>query len=150
MALSFSQLDGQYKDRFSSTHWAHLEGVGGVHLITFTGVVEVDLEAQHGLFVKEKSSWVLEDLKLELALPRAVVPADQAFRVSRSAPLVTLNGIGGISTVGWSVHEFSGPANVVLTDGVPLTATIGVYSSGEVLHRIAYSLTLTGSLEPRT
>ena len=52
--------------------------------------------------------------------------------------------------MGWSVHEFSGPANVVLTDGVPLTATIGVYSSGEVLHRIAYSLTLTGSLEPRT
>jgi hypothetical protein len=69
--------------------------------------------------------------------------------VSRSAPLVTLNGIGGISTVGWSVHDFNGPANVLLTDGVPLTATIGVYSSGEVLHRIAYSLTLTGSLEPR-
>lgn len=149
MALSFSQLDGQHRDRFSATHWAHLEGVGGVHLITLTGVVEVDLEAQHGLLVREKSSWVLEDLKLELALPRAVVSADQAFRVSRSAPLVTLNGIGGISTVGWSVHDFSGPANVLLTDGVPLAATIGVYSSGEVLHRIAYSVTLTGTLEPR-
>ena len=149
MALSFSQLNGDHKDSFSSTHWVHLEGAGGIHLISLTGVVKVDLEAAHGLFVKEKSSWVLEDLNLEIALPREVVPTGQSFRVSRSAPLVTLNGIGGISTVGWSVHEFHGPRETVLTDSVPITATIGVYSSGEVLHRIAYSVTLTGSIEPR-
>ena len=91
MALSFSQLDGDTRDRFSSTHWVHLEGVGGTQLIT-------------------------------------------------------LNGLGGVSTVGWSVHEFSGPSNTLLTDSVPITATIGVFSSGEVLHRIGYSVTLTGSL----
>ena len=149
VALSFSQLSGHHKDSFASTHWAHLEGVGGIHLITLTGVVKVDLEAEHGLFVKEKSNWVLEDLNLEIALPRALVSADQAFRVIRSAPLITLNGIGGVSTVGWSVHEFSGPSDTLLTDSVPLTATIGVYSTGEVLHRIGYSVTLTGRLEPR-
>jgi hypothetical protein len=32
---------------------------------------------------------------------------------------------------------------------VPLNATIGVFSSGEVLHRIDYSVNLTGRLEPR-
>jgi len=149
VALSFSQISGHHRDSFASTHWVHLEGIGGVHLITLTGVVEVDLEAQHGLFEKEKSSWVLEDLNLELALPRAVVGDDQAFRVIRSAPLITLNGIGGISTVGWSVHEFGGPSDTLLIDSVPLTATIGVYSSGEVLHRIGYSVSLTGRLEPR-
>ena len=150
MALSFSQLSGHHKDSFASSHWLHLEGAGGVHLITLTGVVKVDLEAEHGLFVKEKSSWVLEDLNLEIALPRDVVGAEQGFRVIRSAPLITLNGIGGVSTVGWSVHEFSGPSNTLLTDSVPLSATIGVYSSGEVLHRIAYSVSLTGRLEPRS
>jgi len=149
VALSFSQLRGHHKDSFASTHWVHLEGAGGVHLITLTGVVKVDLEAEHGLLVKEKSNWVLEDLNLEIALPRSVVSADQAFRVIRSAPLITLNGIGGVSTVGWSVHEFSGPIDTLLTDSVPLTATIGVYSTGEVLHRIGYSVTLTGRLEPR-
>ena len=149
MALSFSQLSGHHKDSFASSHWLHLEGADGVHLITLTGVVKVDLEAEHGLFVKEKSSWVLEDLRLEIALPREVVSAEQAFRVIRSAPLITLNGIGGVSTVGWSVDEFSGPSDTLLTDSVPLTATIGVYSSGEVLHRIAYSVSLTGRVEPR-
>ena len=149
VALSFSQLSGIHKDSFGSIHWAHLEGADGVHLITLTGVVKVDLEAEHGLFVKEKASWILEDLSLEIALPRAVVAADQAFRVIRSAPLITLNGIGGVSTVGWSVHEFSGPSDTLLTDSVPLTATIGVFSSGEVLHRIAYSVSLTGRLEAR-
>jgi hypothetical protein len=149
VALSFSQLDGDTRDRFSSTHWAHLEGVGGTHLITLTGIVLVDLEAEHGLLIREKSNWVLEDLKLEIALPKALLGPDQAFRVSRSAPLITLNGLGGVSTVGWSVHEFSGPSDTLLTASVPITATIGVFSTGEVLHRIGYSVTLTGSFEPR-
>lgn len=148
--LTFSQLDPSSKDRFASTHWVHLEGAGGVHLLTLSGVVEVDLEAQHGLLVKERAEWVLEDLRLELALPREVVPADQALRVQRSAPLVTLNGLGGISTVGWSVHEFTGPRNTLLTESVPLTAVIGVYSTGEILHRIGYSISLSGTLEPRS
>lgn len=149
MPLSFSQLDHNSKDRFSSCHWVHLEGVGGVHLLTLSGVVEVDLEAEHGLMVKERAEWVLEDLKLAIALPKEVVPAGQALRVQRSAPLITLNGLGGVSTVGWSVHEFSGPRDSLLTDAVPLTAVIGVYSTGEVLHRIGYSVTLTGTLEPQ-
>jgi len=147
--LSFSQLDHNSRERFSSSHWTHLEGVGGVHMLTLSGVVQVDLEAGHGLMVKERAEWVLEDLRLELALPRAVVPADQALRVARSAPLVTLNGLGGVSTVGWSVHEFSGPRSLLLTESVPLTAVLGVFSTGEVLHRIGYSITLTGTLEPR-
>jgi hypothetical protein len=55
-----------------------------------------------------------------------------------------------VSTVGWSVHEVFGPASgSLLTTTVPLTALIGVFSTGEVLHRIGYSLTLTGTLEPR-
>lgn len=149
MPIAFSQLDHDNRDRFSSVHWTHLEGVGGIHMLTLTGAVEVDLEAQHGMLVKERAEWVLEDLKLEIALPRAVVAADQAFRVSRSAPLVTLNGLGGVSTVGWSVHEFSGPREALLTDSVPLTAVIGVFSTGEVLHRIGFSITLTGTIEPR-
>jgi len=123
--------------------------VGGTHLITLTGIVLVDLEAEHGLLIREKSNWVLEDLKLEIALPKALLGPDQAFRVSRSAPLITLNGLGGVSTVGWSVHEFSGPRDTLLTASVPITATIGVFSTGEVLHRIGYSVTLTGSFEPR-
>lgn len=150
MPIHFSQIDDNSRDRFSSSHWVHLEGVGGVHLLTLTGVVMAEMEAAHSILRKEKAEWVLEDLKLDLALPRAVVPADQAFRVSRSAPLITLNGIGGVSTVGWSVHEFSGPQrDSLLTDAVPVSAVIGVFSTGEVLHRIGYSITLTGTLEPR-
>jgi hypothetical protein len=53
VALSFSQLDGATRDRFSSTHWVHLEGVGGTHLITLTGIVLVDLGAEHGLLIRE-------------------------------------------------------------------------------------------------
>ncbi len=147
MSLSFSQLDPKSKDRFASSHWVHLEGVGGVHLLTLSGVVHLDLEAEHGLLVKERAEWVLEDLKLEIALPREVVPAGQGLRVQRSAPLITLNGLGGVSTVGWSVQEFTGPQNTLLTEAVPLTAVIGVFSTGEVLHRIGYSVTLSGTLE---
>jgi hypothetical protein len=147
--IAFSQLDHNSRERFSSMHWTHLEGVGGSHMLTLSGVVEVDLEAGHGLLVKERSEWVLEDLKLEIALPRAVVGADQAFRVTRSAPLVTLNGLGGVSTVGWSVHEFHGPLEELLTDSVPITAVIAVFSTGEVLHRIGFTITLTGTIEPR-
>ncbi len=150
MALAFSQLDDHSRERFASCHWAHIEGVGGVHQLTLSGVVQVDLEAAHGLLIKERAEWALEDLELGIALPREVVSADKALRVVRSAPLVTLNGLGGVSTVGWSVHEFSGPPpGSLLTSTAPLSALIGVFSTGEVLHRIGYSLTLTGTLEPR-
>jgi hypothetical protein len=150
VALAFSQLDDHSRERFASCHWAHIEGVGGVHQLTLSGVVQVDLEAAHGLLIKERAEWALEDLELGIALPGEVVSADQALRVVRSAPLVTLNGLGGVSTVGWSVHEFSGPPpGSLLTRTAPVSALIGVFSTGEVLHRIGYSLTLTGTLEPR-
>lgn len=41
------------------------------------------------------------------------------------------------------------PPGSLLTSTAPVSALIGVFSTGEVLHRIGYSLTLTGTLEPR-
>jgi hypothetical protein len=147
VSLVFSQLDSNSKDCFSSCHWVHLEGAGGSQLITLSGVVQVDLEARHGLLLKERAEWVLEDLELEIALPQELLPAGMALRVHRSAPLITLNGLGGVSTVGWSVHSFSGPGDSLVRDAIPLRAVIGVYSTGEVLHRIGYSVTISGRFE---
>ena len=70
------------------------------------------------------------------------------FHVEQCAPFITVNAVGGISTVGWAVDEFSGPGKSVVTESIQVKAVLGVYSTGEVLHRIGTTVTVAGTIKP--
>lgn len=144
--IHLNQL-GHSKEQFVSSHRLHFEAADGVHVITLSGIAIIDLEASQ--VKRQRGSerdWVMDDLVLDLALPEGLIPEGQAFVVEQCAPFLTINAIGGISTVGWGVNEFSGPGKGPITEAVTLKATIGVFSTGEVLHRVGYQVTLTGRI----
>lgn len=81
---------------------------------------------------------------LDLLLPPEFVAGGQRLRLEQCAPLLTINAIGGVSTVGWAVNACQGPGLVELSEILPIRAEIGVFNTGEVLHAIGYHVTLTG------
>jgi hypothetical protein len=147
--LYINQRDPKSRMDFACAHHLHLEGVNGLHMLTFSGVVIVNLEAEKLPREQRKDDgWLYEDLRLELALPEDVVPAGKVLVIDQCAPFLTVNAVGGISTVGWAVDEFSGPRkDDALSESVAIKAVLGVYATGEVLHRIGYSVSVTGRIE---
>jgi hypothetical protein len=138
------------KDAFASSYALHLEAVNGVHMITMSGIVILDLDASQ--MPKRRTpthGWRYSDLYLELALPPNLLTPGMALHVEQCAPFITVNAVGGISTVGWAVDEFSGPGKSVVTESIQVKAVLGVYSTGEVLHRIGYNVTAVGTIQSR-
>ncbi|MEB3208007.1 MAG: hypothetical protein VKK63_03745 [Synechococcus sp.] len=110
-------------------------------MIQLSGVVVVDYQAKGSM--GGSRGWANETLSLNLALP-AVPGQSQSFFVEQSTPLITINGVGGISTVGWSVNSCTGSVNTLCNGSYGLEAVLGVYTSGEVLHTIGYMVSLVG------
>lgn len=148
--IHLSQCDGASRDAFVHPSWLHFEAAGGLQVFTFSGTVIVDLEATAREMDPELTGgWKYEDLQLDLALPVEVVPAGSMFEIERCAPFLTVNAVGGVSTVGWAVNEFSGPSHTAVRDSIPIQASIAVFRTGEVLHRIGYHVSVTGRLKPQ-
>jgi hypothetical protein len=146
--LTINQLDPQGKTAFASSHKLHLEAANGSHMITLTGIVILDLDASQMPKSKDPAhGWRYRDLYLELALPPGLLPPGMALHIEQCAPFLTLSALGGVSTVGWAVNEFSGPGKRVVTESIPVSAVLGVYSTGEVLHRIGYNVTAVGTIQ---
>lgn len=135
-----SQLAPQDKERFSSTHVLHFQGADASHLIQLSGIVTLDYRANKS--AGSARGWVNEQLTLILALPETA--SQSGFHVEQCSPLITINGIGGVSTVGWAVNSFRGETGILCQRSYSLEATFGVYSTGEILHKIGYSITLAG------
>ncbi|MCP9911713.1 hypothetical protein KBZ15_17655 [Cyanobium sp. BA20m-p-22] len=142
--MNINQLTPSDAKRFQSAHSLHFQGAGNIILIQLCGVVVVDYEAKGSM--AGSRGWANETLSLNLALP-AVPGQSQSFFVEQSTPLITINGVGGISTVGWSVNSCTGPVNTLCNGSYGLEAVLGVYTSGEVLHTIGYMVSLVGHFQ---
>jgi len=142
--MNINQLAPADAKRFQSAHSLHFQGAGNSVLLQLSGVVVVDYEAKGSS--GGSRGWAIETLGLNLALP--VVPGqNQSFFVEQATPLITINGVGGISTVGWSVNSCSAPVNILCSGSYTLEAVLGVYTSGEVLHTIGYMVSLVGRFQ---
>jgi hypothetical protein len=141
--MFFNQLAASDSARFRSAHTLHFPGQNNSILIQLSGIVVVDYEAKGSL--SGERGWTRETLGLQLALPTLGEPG-QAFHVDQCTPFLTINGVGGISTVGWGVNAFSGPTDVRCEDSYTVEATLSVYNSGEVLHKVGYLVSLVGHL----
>jgi hypothetical protein len=138
--MIISQLAPEDKERFSSTHVLHFQGADDSHLIQMSGIVTLDFHAKK--LTSSSRGWVNEQLTLILTLPEAA--SQSGFYVEQCSPLITLNAIGGVSTVDWAVNSFRGETSILCQRSYSLEATIGVYSTGEILHNIGYSISLSG------
>jgi hypothetical protein len=142
--LHVSQLDCGSTERFNSSHIVHVPLGDGRHLITLSGIVNLDYKAaQQAQRHSQASGWAQEDLQLDLLLPPELVAGGQRLRLEQCAPLLTINAIGGVSTVGWAVNACKGPGPIELSEILPIRAEIGVFNTGEVLHAIGYHVTFT-------
>jgi hypothetical protein len=139
--MFFNQLAASDSARFRSAHSLQFSGQDNSLLIQLSGIVVVDYQARGSM--GGERGWIKETLGLQLALPALADPG-QVLHVDQCTPFITINGVGGISTVGWGVNEFSAPVNVVCRDSYTLEATLSVYNSGEVLHKIGYMVSLVG------
>jgi hypothetical protein len=143
--LHVSQIDRGRAERFNSSHVVHVPLGDCRHLITLSGIVTLDYKsAQQAKAHSQNSGWAEEDLQLDLLLPPELMAGGQRLRLEQCAPLLTINAIGGVSTVGWAVNSCQGPGPIELSQILPIRAVIGVYNTGEVLHAIGYYVTLTG------
>ncbi len=139
--MIINQLSPADAKRFQSAHSLHFQGAGTRILIQLSGIVVVDYQAKGSS--GGQRGWANETLSLNLALP-AISAQGQGFFVEQSVPLITINGVGGISTVGWSVNSCSGSVDLLCKGSYAIEAVLGVYTSGEVLHTIGYTVSLVG------
>ena len=142
--MKIDQLDSVDAKRFVSTHCLHVQTQNGLELITLTGIVIVEHKASATPSMPGiQQGWDQDELELNLELPERVTQG-KALLVEQCAPFVTINAIGGVSTVGWAVDKFSANTGVRATGSFPIKIGIGVFNTGEILHKIAYQVSLVG------
>lgn len=142
--LHISQLDRGSAERFNSSHVVHVSLGDERHLITLSGIVTLDYKSAHqAQRHSQTTGWAEEDLQLDLLLPTELVADGQCLHLEQCAPLLTINAIGGVSTVGWAVNACQGPGPIELSEILTIRAQIGVFNTGEVLHAIGYYVTLS-------
>ncbi len=140
--LHVSQLDSGSAKRFNSSHVVHVPLGADKHLITLSGIVTLNYKSAHQAQRQSSSpGWADEELQLDLLLPPELAVGVKSLRLEQCAPLLTINAIGGISTVGWAVNTCQGPGPIELAQVLPIRAQIGVFNTGEVLHSIGYYVT---------
>jgi len=142
--LNIDQLDPAGAKRFVSTHSLHVQAQNGLELITLTGVVILEYKAsvtpgRPGI----QQGWDQEELNLNIALPESVTSGKALF-VEQCAPFATINAIGGMSTVGWAVDKFTAETGIRASGAYAMRIGIGVFNTGEILHKIAYQVSLVG------
>ena len=61
-------------------------------------------------------------------------------------PFLGINAIAGFSNVGWAVNSFGLEMQDAAINTIQLNAELGVLSSGEILNRLGYHISLIGEL----
>ena len=142
--LTIDQLDPSDAKRFESAHSLHVQVQNGLELITLSGVVILEYKASATPNNSNiQPGWDQEELNLNIALPESVT-SGKALIVEQCSPFATINAIGGASTVGWAVDHFSGETGITISKAYSMKIGIGVFNTGEILHKIAYQVSLVG------
>lgn len=144
--MQISQLNPAQVNQFGSVHAIHHGLSEGNQLVLLSGVVSVDLQSPGWANENAVTGWFKEKLSLEIGLPAGLLSAGQHFRMVQAVPYLSINAVAGVSNVGWAVNSFALALDEAATQSVRLDAALAVSRSGEILHRVAYHITVIGQV----
>jgi hypothetical protein len=144
--MQISQLDPKQADKFSSTHAIHYGLSDGRQMVLLSGIVSVDLKSPGWTNENATPGWFIQNLSLNIALPADMLRDGQSFRPIESVPFLSINAMAGFSNVGWAVNSFDLAMQDAAINSIQLKAELGVLSSGEILNRLGYHISLIGEL----
>lgn len=144
LTMQINQLDPKQADQFSSAHAIYHEISDGRQMALLSGIVSVDLKSPGWANENAASQWFLQNLSLNIALPANLLGEGQSFRMLEAVPFLGINAMAGFSNVGWAINSFSLTMEDAAVDSIQLKAELGVLSSGEILHRLGYHISLIG------
>ena len=144
--MQINQLDPKQADKFSSTYAIHYGLSDGRQMVLLSGIISVDLKSPGWTNESAAPGWFIQNLSLNIALPTSLLGDGQSFRMLESAPFLSINAIAGFSNVGWAVNSFGLVMQDAAINAIQLNAELGVLSSGEILNRLGYHVSLIGEL----
>ena len=142
--MQINQLDPKQADKFSSTHAIHYGLSDGRQMVLLSGIVSVDLKSPGWSNEDTASRWFIQNLSLHIALPANLLGDGQSFKLLEAVPFLSINAMAGFSNVGWAVNSFHLVMEDAAVDSIQLKAELGVLSSGEILHRLGYHISVIG------
>ena len=142
--MQINQLDPKQADQFSSAHATCYGLSDGRQMVLLSGIVNVDLKSPGWSNENAASRWFIQNLSLNIALPANLLGDGQSFRLLEAVPFLSINAMAGFSNVGWAVNSFGLVMEDAAVDSIQLKAELGVLSSGEILHRVGYHISVIG------
>ena len=142
--MQINQLDPKQADQFSSAHATCYGLSDGRQMVLLSGIVNVDLKSPGWSNENTASRWFIQNLSLNIALPANLLGDGQSFRLLEAVPFLSINAMAGFSNVGWAVNSFHLAMEDAAVDSIQLKAELGVLSSGEILHRLGYHISVIG------
>ena len=142
--MQINQLDPKQADQFSSAHATCYGLSDGRQMVLLSGIVNVDLKSPGWSNENAASRWFIQNLSLNIALPANLLGDGQSFRLLEAVPFLSINAMAGFSNVGWAVNSFDLVMEDAAVDSIQLKAELGVLSSGEILHRLGYHISVIG------
>ena len=142
--MQINQLDPKQADQFSSAHATCYGLSDGRQMVLLSGIVSVDLKSPGWSNENVASRWFIQNLSLNVALPANLLGGGQSFRLLEAVPFLGINAMAGFSNVGWAVNSFHLVKEDAAVDSIQLKAELGVLSSGEILHRLGYHISVIG------
>ena len=142
--MQINQLDPKQADQFSSAHATCYGLSDGRQMVLLSGIVNVDLKSPGWSNENAASRWFIQNLSLNIALPANLLGDGQSFRLLEAVPFLSINAMAGFSNVGWAVNSFGLVMEDAAVDSIQLKAELGVLSSGEILHRLGYHISVIG------
>ena len=142
--MQINQLDPKQADQFSSAHATCYGLSDGRQMVLLSGIVNVDLKSPGWSNENAASRWFIQNLSLNIALPANLLGDGQSFRLLEAVPFLSINAMAGFSNVGWAVNSFHLAMEDAAVDSIQLKAELGVLSSGEILHRLGYHISVIG------
>ena len=142
--MQINQLDPKQADQFSSSHATCYGLSDGRQMVLLSGIVNVDLKSPGWSNENTASRWFIQNLSLNIALPANLLGDGQSFRLLEAVPFLSINAMAGFSNVGWAVNSFHLAMEDAAVDSIQLKAELGVLSSGEILHRLGYHISVIG------
>ena len=144
LPMQINQLDPKQADQFSSAHATCYGLSDGRQMVLLSGIVNVDLKSPGWSNENTASRWFIQNLSLNIALPANLLGDGQSFRLLEAVPFLSINAMAGFSNVGWAVNSFHLAMEDAAVDSIQLKAELGVLSSGEILHRLGYHISVIG------
>ena len=142
--MQINQLDPKQADQFSSAHATCYGLSDGRQMVLLSGIVNVDLKSPGWSNENAASRWFIQNLSLNISLPANLLGDGQSFRLLEAVPFLSINAMAGFSNVGWAVNSFHLAMEDAAVDSIQLKAELGVLSSGEILHRLGYHISVIG------